>query len=167
MADKFIMLTHCQFRKNYFQNRFNIGDEWYTMSVKKGLEPIKDKIYVNPKNDWDGIKSKLPKYKTILDDFDDCILESLEATNCLIIKKICKMLDIKTEIVSDYPSRYSSTDRLVDLCMTYGADEYIAGSGGMNYMELDKFKEDNIKVNFQKEEDKIKKPILEILNERL
>ena len=36
-CDKFIMLTHCQFEKNGYQNRFNLNDKWYTMSVKKGL----------------------------------------------------------------------------------------------------------------------------------
>ena len=60
-CDKFVILTHCQFEKNGYQNRFNFNDDWYTMSVKKGLEPIKDKIYLNPKNDWDRIKNRLSK----------------------------------------------------------------------------------------------------------
>ena len=47
-ADIFVVLNHCQFRKNNFQNRFNIGDKWYTLGVIKGNDPIIDKKYKNP-----------------------------------------------------------------------------------------------------------------------
>ena len=154
-CDKFIMLTHCQFEKNGYQNRFNFNDKWYTMSVKKGLEPIKDKIYISPKNDWDKIKNKLPDYKSILDEFDDCILESLEATNSMIIKKLCDMLDIKTEIVTDYPDVHTSTDRLVDLCKTFGGTEYFSGIGAKAYLDESKFNKENIKVSYQEKSNKI------------
>ncbi len=62
-VDRFIILENCQFEKNNFQNRFNIGSDWYTMSVNKGLEPIVNKIYVNHNTDWIKIKNKLSKYK--------------------------------------------------------------------------------------------------------
>ena len=42
-------------------NRFNFNNNWYKMSVKKKLEPIKDKVYLSPKNDWDRIKNRLPE----------------------------------------------------------------------------------------------------------
>ena len=49
-VDIFVILKECQFEKNGYQNRFNFNDKWYTMSVKKGLEPIRDKVYIDPKN---------------------------------------------------------------------------------------------------------------------
>ena len=85
-VDRFIILENCQFEKNNFQNRFNIGSDWYTMSVNKGLEPIVNKRYVNHNTDWIKIKNKLSKYKNSLDIFDDCISESLSDTNTKIIK---------------------------------------------------------------------------------
>ena len=39
-SDIFIMLGHCQFEKNGFQNRFQINNAWNTLSVKKGKENI-------------------------------------------------------------------------------------------------------------------------------
>ena len=56
-ADMFVFLTHCEFEKNGYQNRFNHNDNWYTMSVKRGMKPISEKEYLNPKKDWDRIKS--------------------------------------------------------------------------------------------------------------
>ena len=160
-CDIFIILTHCQFEKNGYQNRFNFNNNWYTMSVKKGLEPIKDKIYLNPKNDWDRIKNKLPDYKFILNEFDDCIFNSLEKTNILIIKKLCKLLNIKTKIVMDYPTKLKSSDRLIDLCIKNQATEYFSGVGAKAYLNDNKFSEKNIKVSYQKKLNK--KHVLEIL----
>ena len=61
-VDIFVILKECQFEKNGYQNRFNFNDKWYTMSVKKGLEPIRDKVYIDPKNSWDKIKNSLSKF---------------------------------------------------------------------------------------------------------
>ena len=47
-ADLFILLGHCQFEKNGFQNRFQLENTWNTLSVKKGKEPIVEKEYINP-----------------------------------------------------------------------------------------------------------------------
>ena len=88
MVDKFVILQNCQFEKNNFQNRFNIGDKWYTLSVNKGLEPIIKKKYVNPINDWVKIKKNLKEYENVLNIFDECISENLTETNSKIIKKI-------------------------------------------------------------------------------
>lgn len=160
-VDKFVILTHCQFEKNGYQNRFNFNDNWYTMSVKKGLEPIKDKIYLNPKNDWDRIKSRLPKYKSILNEFDDCIFDVLEKTNIFIINRLCEMLNITTEIVTDYPTEYKSTRRLIDICNRHDATEYISGIGAKDYLDEKLFKENGINISYQ--EDMELKHTLEVL----
>ena len=43
-SDLFVFLTHCQFEKGGYQNRFNYNNKWYTMSTSRGLIPIIDKI---------------------------------------------------------------------------------------------------------------------------
>ena len=80
-ADVYVCLTHCQFEKNGYQNRFNFNNDWHTMSVNKGLEPILDKEYIDPKKNWNRIKNNLPKYKSVLSELDTCIGKSLSATN--------------------------------------------------------------------------------------
>ena len=161
-ADIFVIMCNCQFEKNNFQNRFNMNDKWHTMSVNKGLEPIVNKRYISPEKDWNKIKTNLSKYSDILDEFDDCICESLSETNVKIIKKMCDMFDITTKIVVDYPTELRRTERLVDICKSVGATEYLSGPSGKKYLDLSLFP-DNMKVSYQ--ENQTKKPTVEILNE--
>ena len=159
-SDIFVIMVNCQFEKNNFQNRFNMNDKWNTMSVNKGMEPIVNKKYLSPEKDWNKIKSNLSEYSDILVNFDEYISENLAETNVSIIKKLCEMLGIETDIVMDFPTDLRSTDRLVDICKHYGATKYLSGPSGKKYLDLDLFS-DNIEVIYQEEQ--TKKPILEIL----
>lgn len=162
-VDLFVIMTNCQFEKNNYQNRFNLNGEWFTMSVNKGLEPIKNKRYVNYLNDWNWIKQKIERfipYPTMC-YFDYCIKENLANTNIMIIKRLATILDIPTKIVYDYDTDLKGTDRLVDICKHYGATQYLSGISGKNYLELKKFNDAGIEVYFQ--ENIINKPILEVI----
>ncbi len=161
-VDKFIILGNCQFEKNGFQNRFYLNEKWHTMSTRKGLDPINSKIYLNHIKDWNKIKINLPQYKNTLDQLDNCISDNLFLTNAKIIKKLAKLLGYNTEILYDYPTTLKSTERLVDICLHYNATEYLSGISGKNYLDLNLFNNNGIKVSFQ--ENLIKKHTLEILS---
>jgi hypothetical protein len=161
-ADVFVILSECQFEKGNFQNRFNMDGFWNTMSVNKGLEPIKNKKYVSYSRDWAKIKKRL--YNHNLSIFDKFVCDSLLQTNLGIIRKIKSMLGLRCELALDFESDMTGTDRLVNICQRYGATKYIAGTGGKKYMELDKFFKAGIEVIFQQEQDMIKKPILKVIN---
>jgi hypothetical protein len=166
-ADIFVILTHCQFEKNNFQNRFNKDSKWYTMCVNKGLDPIYTKIYLSPEKDWKRIKDMLPEYKDVLNLFDDCVDSNLSKMNSNIILKIKNLLNIKTKIVFDYSTELKGTERLVDICIKNNATTYISGISGSKYMDLKLFSEKNIKVVFQDETKMVKKPIIDILKNKL
>ena len=165
-ADCFVFLTECQYRKNGYQNRFNIGEKWYTMSAKKGLIPINQKKYANPYYDWLKIKKSLNnEYGEILKEFDDCISEDLCRTNISIIKKICAILDIRTTLLMDFKTEKDGTERLVEICSKNSATCYIAGSSGKNYLETDKFDNLNIRIDYQDLNVCKKIPILQAIKE--
>jgi hypothetical protein len=164
-ADVFVVLENCQFEKNGFQNRFNMNNTWYTMSTTRKLIPINEKPYLKHTQDWETIKRKLPEYSEILSMFDDCICDSLSKTNGALVKKIKNLLQIDTEIVFDYPTDFRSTERLVDICKKNNATKYLSGISGKEYLNLNLFEEQNIEVIFQKEEDMLKKSIIEFLKE--
>ncbi len=154
-ADVYVVLGHCQYEKNGFQNRFQLDNNWNTLSVYKGLEPIRQKKHVNPKKDWETIKRNLPEYKDLLSEMDYCITENLFDTNFSIIKHLIQKLDIKTRIEQDYETDLKSTDRLVDICKRFGATTYLAGQGGLDYLDDSLFKNENIEVIYQKDLNKI------------
>ena len=167
-ADTFVFLTHCQFQKNGYQNRFNIDEKWYTMSTYRGLEPIVDKKYVKPFKDWEKIKKSLsPVYgEGLLGEFDSCIEESLCETNISIITKICKILELKTRLVRDFPTNATSTKRLVEICAQQNASVYLSGVSGKEYLDKELFQLEKVSLSFQDERVMIKKPILDILSEK-
>lgn len=162
-ADVFVILVNCQFEKNNYQNRFNFKDKWYTMSVNKGLESIKDKRYLNPQNDWKSIKNKLSEYNDYFCNFDDLISENMADMNSKIIEKISKLLNIKTKIVYDYKTELKGTDRLIDLCIKNNCDTYLSGISGKNYLEVEKFIKNDIKLIYQDELKMDKRHVFEIL----
>lgn len=162
-VDKFVIMSHCQFEKNNYQNRFFYRDTWHTMSVRKGLDPIIEKKYVDPFGDWDRIKRKLSDKSKILSRFDSCISESLAETNTKLITSIAECLSIQTVIVNDDPTNQKSSERLVWICKSFGADRYLAGSGGKSYMDLDMFEKAGIEVVFQEVEAKDRVHVLDIL----
>lgn len=166
-ANTFVFLTHCQYEKNGYQNRFDINKKWYTMSTYRGLDPIVEKKYVNPSKDWNKIKKSLEASygKQLLEEFDDCIQESLCETNIQIITKICKILEINTNLCRDSKTLANSTERLVEICSFYNADVYFSGMSGKQYLNQDLFHERNISLIFQNEKDMVKRPILDVLLE--
>lgn len=166
-ADVFVLLTNCQFEKNNYQNRFLFRDDWYTLRVRRGTAPIAEKRYVDPLADWEGIKARLPEHREPLSAFDPCIGESLALTNVGIIRAAAEMLGARTRIVLDHPTPLTKTDRLVDLCMHHGADTYLSGVTGREYLELEKFERAGVKVVFQDQAGMDRRHVFEVLTERM
>jgi len=164
-ADVFVLLENCQYEKNGFQNRFNKDEKWHTMSTKSGMEPIVQKKFIDYKKDWEKIKKNLKEYK-FLNEFDDCFSDSLSVTNKNIIIKIAKILNIKTKIIVDCPTNLTGTDRLIEICKSNNATEYLSGISGKHYLDYEKFNNFKIKLLFQKEEEFIKTPIIDIIKHK-
>jgi len=164
-ADVFVVLSHCQFEKNGYQNRFRLGDKWYTMSVRQGIESITAKQYINAPKDWARIKAMLPQCSDLLKAFDGCISESLMKTNTAIIRQIVQKMNIHTRIVPDFDTGLAATERLVALCKHYKADTYLSGISGKEYLDVSCFEREGIALAFQNEDQLDRRPILEVLRD--
>lgn len=162
-SDVFVFLINCQFQKNNYQNRFFYNDNWRTLSVNKGLEPMLNKKYINYEKDWNKIKINLKEKKHVLEMYDEFICENLVKTNVNIILKTLKELKIKTSIFYDSPTILNGTDRIVEICKQHNATTYLSGISGKEYLDLEKFEKENIKVSFQELTDEIKIHTLDIL----
>lgn len=166
-VDVFVILGHCQFEKNNYQNRFHMNGLWNTMSVNAGLQNIVDKTYVNAEHDWKKITKRLYEYKHI-NTFAQFIYPNLFKTNAQIITYIAKeILQLKTRIIPEFDPLCMDvgTERLVKIVKLMGGDTYVAGTGAVKYMDTGLFSENDIKVEFQKEEEMVKVPILQWLKD--
>lgn len=167
-ADIFVLLRWAQFVKGNYHNRFDMNGKWYTMAVdqRTGFVPIIQKAYINPVEKYEAIMRRLPKYKKLLDLFYPFITINVAITNSLIIHQIRDLLQIETKIVEDSKTSLQGTERLVNICETLGATEYLAGTSGSKYLDFSLFEKAGIKVTTQDADSIIKKPILEVLDER-
>ena len=74
--------------------------------------------------------------------------ENLSLLNEEIINYLLKQLNISVKVVkaSDLNIEAKGSELLISICKQIGADEYIYGKHGEDYMDLDKFKQNNIEL---------------------
>ena len=163
MADTLVLLDNVRYEKNYFQNRNRIytqnGVRYITVPVTNTHGLIKDveiccgyfthQCLKNVRS-IEQAYSKAPFFGKYGDTiFRSCgNTASLSTYNEVLLKTILRLLEIDVEIVyaSDLDVTGAKTDRLVDICHKVGADKYISGKSGKDYLELGKF---DIPVEFQ------------------
>jgi len=99
---------------------------------------------------------KAPYYSKYCDDLyeiiDKCESDCLADINFSIFMYLMKLLEIQVDVIISSRMQIQSTDptgRLVEICKKIGASAYIAGRGGMNYLNLAAFENENIKVIWQ------------------
>ncbi len=117
----------------------NNNVSWRDLNWKKIILSYSNSKYFNLyKDDLQSIYDKEWNYLFDLD------LETLKLS--------LKWLGIKIEIIkeSELHVSGSSTERLINVCKTVGADTYVSGIGGKNYLEEKLFEKNNVKLEYQK-----------------
>jgi len=110
-SDIFVILKEVQFPKNSWTNRCQVNGKWWTNPVEHGLVPIKEKKYTTG--------------------------QSLLELNLILIYAMAKLLNIDTnKIKFDFPTEKKGTERIVEICKYYEADEYLANpEATLNYLD--------------------------------
>jgi len=163
-SDLFIIMDDVQYQKNGVQNRNTIktpiGESYLTMPVVSKSTSlineveIKNNIYIDKM--LKTIKSNYVKAKyydlifpKIVDMIKNKIYLKLNDLNIDLILLFLELMDVEdTEI--RYSSEFSFTskkdDLVLDLILATNEREYISGSGGLDYMDLNKFDNNDIKI---------------------
>ena len=158
MADTLVLLDNVHYEKNYFQNRNQVntkdGVKYITVPVTNTHGPISDVQIVDsyfthqcPKNakTIEQAYSKCPYWKDYGDDFLNiymyCRSRSLSTYNETLMRWVLEKLhiDVKIYRATEIGVQGAKTDLLVDICRAVGADKYIAGKSGEDYLEMKKF----------------------------
>jgi len=166
-VDEFILYDDMQYTRRDWRNRNQIktpqGVQWLTVPVVvKGKYHQKISDTEIDGSEWARIhwKSLLSNYRRA-EHFGE-ISEWLEPIyfqenfsrlshmNRRFIEAICAYLGINTKITNswDYTLAEGKTERLADLCLQAGADEYISGPAAKDYVDENVFSDLGIKLTW-------------------
>ncbi len=168
-CDLFVYLDDVQYKKREFQNRNRIrtpdGFIWLTVPVitKGKYHQNISEVKIDPTaSAWQQEHlrsinlnySRTPYYKEYIHFFEKLYnnpWHSLMELNLETIKIISEITGLKTP--TEFSSKYSittfSTQRIIELCRCVGANEYLSGAGGKDYLDEKLFQDSGIKLLYQ------------------
>ena len=166
-ADHFVLLDTVQFKKNEWQNRNRIraasGWQWLTVPVHARFPARFDEVEADQTAPWRRkhaatlrqAYARAPHRDDILRPLERLLqrpLHRLAQINIEAIRLLADLLEVRTETIlastlSGIPE--GPDERLIALCRRFGADSYLAGAGGRDYMDLEAWRRAGIEVIFQ------------------
>ncbi len=168
MADLFVVYDSVQYTKNDWRNR-NIlpsptGPTWLTIPVttagrseqRINEAAIGDRRWA--RKHWQTVSQMLarrPGFATYRDQWETWWGEAesfklLHDVNVHFLQRFAGQLEITTPIVDDRDYQFvadTPTGKLVQLCVAVGADRYVTGPAGLDYLELHRFGQKGIAVD--------------------
>src|SRR5574337_8587 len=162
-CDLFVFLDSVQFKKNEWQNRNRIktASDWQYLTVPvqhRFPQAILD-VQIDNRADWarKHLQALMVHYgkAPYFADHLPFLLEvyakrwaSLCELCIVLIQYLTAVIGITVKVVRSSEGQFSEepTERLIEICRWAGADAYLAGAGGLNYMRLDRFRQEGIQV---------------------
>jgi len=167
-ADVFCYLDDVQYKKNEWQNRNRIktaqGWQWLTVPVAYRFPERINRVRIPSDIPWAKKHlhalvtnyRKAPFFKDYIGIFEGAYArqwEYLADLNIYLIEQLKKATAVasaaQTVRSSTLELREDPTERLIDICLTLGADRYLAGAGARNYMDFGRFSASGIQVVVQ------------------
>ena len=166
-ADVFCFLDTVQYKKNEWQNRNRIktadGWQWLTVPVTYRFPQKIGEVGIDNTVNWGGkhLRALHTSYRRA-PFFDRYILvfeevlsrrwEGIAALNLHMVQCLREILGIggKPAVLSSrIEAADDPTQRLIDICQALGADTYLAGQGADGYMDVERFRQQGIRVATQ------------------
>lgn len=167
MADTYVVLDNVQYRKNYFQNRNKIrtanGDCWINIPVKYNFgQDIKEVAIDNTNKRWKrkywnsielsyGKASFFSHYSESIRLIIDRDWEYISELNQQLILKFIEFLGLKIVILkgSELDVEGNGSILILNICKKLKSEVYISGISGKDYLNINEFEKEGIKVIFQ------------------
>lgn len=167
-SDLFVLLDSVQFRKNYFQNRNRIrtaaGWDWLTVPVLTSGEASQSIVEVRIRNDraWrrkhrDALRQHYGRAPFFAAHFPqlDAIYEreweGLVDFNLAVIDWLLGAVGLHKKLVrsSTLAVGGSRSQLLANICEVVGAEAYLSGVSGRDYLDESRFHARGIAVRYQ------------------
>ena len=164
-SDVFVFLDDVQYLKKDWQNRNKIrtNQNWIWLSVpikKNNLENL-NKVEIDYSENWRAVHKKSIKFNYLKSEFFDDYWPFFEQLfekkflrlidlNMEIIKYVIQALEIdtKTILASEIKVSGKKSDLNLSICKTINADVYLSGTLGVDYIQVEDFENNGIKVEF-------------------
>jgi hypothetical protein len=168
MSDLFVVYDSVQYTKNDWRNRNLVltaaGPVWLTIPIATaGLpdQPINAATVNDPRwarKHWATISQSLrrrPYFAEFAEEWERCYErcahhELLHDINVDFINTLARQLAITAPIVDDRAYDLGAdtpSGKLVQICQQVGADRYVTGSAGLNYLEVERFHRKGIAID--------------------
>lgn len=164
-CDVFVVYDDMQYTKRDWRNRNRIktatGPQWLSVPIEvKGRydQPI-NATRINGidwrKNHLGQLRhayARAPYFKEVFPWIESVYMEQdhamLTDLNVHLLKAVCERLDIHTEFLDSrsFDLADDRTQRLVEICLAVGANEYLTGPAAKAYMEEERFEAAGIRV---------------------
>lgn len=168
-CDRFVVLDDVQFLERGHQHRNTIkmqtGAQWITVPVRQRRGQLISEVLIDPESNWrkkhwaalqtnygpaPHWKALSPSLRTILVEGSHSHLWQLDLE---LLRWAMDLLEIRTpwQLASEIPNHSAGdpTARHIEICRALGADTYLSGAGGRNYMNLALFEAAGVTVEFQ------------------
>lgn len=165
-GDIFIAMDNVEFLRRGLQHRnkvkTNQGEQWLTVPVRHQQKQLISEVNINTdfpwsRKHWQTLKtnySPAPYFETYAPNLQQFFHQewcSLCHLNMALIQWVMEVLEIKKPIVyaSTLAVEGCKSELLINLSKAVGADTYLSGAGGRNYIDLALFDTANIQVSWQ------------------
>jgi WbqC-like protein len=166
LADAFVIMDDVQYDRGFI-NRNRIldvhGPVWLTVPINKSQKFMTNmQVEVNNSIPWtkDHLKKiqvsySNAKYFHLYRDYLEAVYDREWPTvfelDLATLKKTFEWLGISVPIIRESELNIASkgTQRLVDVCAAVGADTYVSGRGGRDYMDEPLFQRNDLKLEYQ------------------
>ena len=167
LVDTFVIMDDTQYDKKFTnRNKIKVPGNWIwlTVPINKKHKFVANKIVeINNEENWQSdhfekinhsySNSEFFKknYKTFFEKIYSKKWDHLFTLNYELIIQLIDWLDIKIEVIkeSELNINGNSTERLVNISKKIGAETYVSGIGGKEYMNEKMFETNNIKIEYQ------------------
>lgn len=167
LAEIFVIYDDVQYRKNHWHNRNIVkganGLSWLTVPVSKASGSFQNIDTVEiaqsfSRKHWKTIEQSYaksyhfnkyaPYFESLYAQADN--MRRISDVNFLFLESISRMLGFDTRFVwsSSLGMSGESSDRVLAICKALGATSYLSGPAAQSYLQVDKFADAGIDVEW-------------------
>jgi hypothetical protein len=167
-GDLLVMLDDVQFQERGFQHRnvikMQTGKQWLTVPVRQSRGQLIKDVVIDPQSNW-----RKKHWAALVSNYSPAPFFKQHAPSLepiLVQGTHTRLVDLDIELLRwafaileiDVPIRLSSelgldsgdaNDRHIAICKAVGADTYLSGPGGKEYMVLEQYEQAGVRVEFQ------------------